>query len=104
MILTLVQFALAEPIDLAEAKRRFESSAPKYLALPGLLRKHYVLSDDGRRAGGVYLWESRAAAEAVYDGEWRRRVADLYGAAPTFLWFDSPVTVDPAAGTIGAGP
>lgn len=104
MILTLVRFALPEAIDLAEAERRFRSSAPKYLALPGLLRKHYVLSDDGRFAGGVYLWESRAAAEAVYSGEWRARVAALYGAEPEILVFDSPVSVDNLAGTIGAGP
>jgi hypothetical protein len=104
MILTVVQFALPEAIDLAEATRRFESSAPKYLALPGLLRKHYVLSEDGRSAGGVYLWESRAAAEAVYSGEWRERVAALYGAAPVITWFESPVGVDNLTGKITAGP
>lgn len=104
MILTLVRFALPEPIALAEAERRFRSSAPKYLDVPGLLRKHYVRSEDGRFAGGVYLWESRAAAEAVYSGEWRARVAALYGAEPQIDWFDSPVTVDPLAGSIGAGP
>lgn len=104
MILTLVRFALPEPIDLAEAERRFHSSAPKYLDVPGLLRKHYVRSEDGRFAGGVYLWESRAAAEAVYSGEWRARVAALYGAEPQIDWFDSPVTVDPLTGSIGAGP
>lgn len=104
MILTLVRFALPEPIDIAEATRRFESSAPKYLALPGLLRKHYVLSDDGRFAGGVYLWDDRAAAETVYSGEWRARVAALYGTEPDIQFYDSPVTVDPLTGTIGAGP
>jgi hypothetical protein len=104
MILALVRFALPDPIDLAEATRRFESSAPKYLGLPGLMRKHYVLSDDGRFAGGVYLWESRAAAEAVYSGEWVARVAALYGAEPEILFFASPVTVDNGTGTIGTGP
>lgn len=100
MILTLVQFALPDAIDLAEAERRFLSSAPKYLALPGLIRKHYVLTEDGRAAGGVYLWESRAAAEAVYTDEWRARVAELYGAPPTIQWFESPVGVDNRLGTI----
>lgn len=104
MIVALVRFALPEPIDLAEAERRFRSSAPKYVALPGLLRKHYVLAEDGRSAGGVYLWESRDAAEAVYSGEWRARVAALYGAEPTILFFESPVTVDNLTGSIGAGP
>jgi heme-degrading monooxygenase HmoA len=94
MITTLVQFALSAPISLAEATRRFESSAPKYRNLPGLIRKYYVRSEDGRTAGGIYLWESRAAAEAVYNGEWRERVEKLYGVTPTIAWFDTPVVVD----------
>ena len=66
--------------------------------LPGLVRKYYVRSEDGSSAGGIYLWESRAAAEAVYSGEWRERVEKLYGAKPTIIWFDSPVIVDNVAG------
>ncbi|KIZ41724.1 MULTISPECIES: YdhR family protein [Rhodopseudomonas] len=94
MITTVVQFHLATPISLDEATRRFEGSAPKYQKLPGLIRKYYIRSEDGRSAGGVYLWESRQAAEAVYGGEWRDRVAKLYGAEPVIAWFDTPVIVD----------
>jgi hypothetical protein len=100
MITTLVQFALPAPISLAEATKRFESSAPKYQNLAGLVRKYYVRAEDGRSAGGIYLWESRAAAEAIYNGEWRDRVEKLYGAKPTITWFDTPVIVDNLAGTI----
>ena len=57
-------------------------------------------SEDGRRAGGVYLWESRQAAEAVYTGEWRTRVQQLYGSTPEIAWFDTPVIVDNCAGEI----
>lgn len=98
MITTLVQFQLPSPISLAEAARRFESSAPKYRNLPGLIRKYYIRSEDGRSAGGIYLWESRADAERVYDGEWRTRVEQLYGAKPVVTWFDTPVIVDNQAG------
>jgi hypothetical protein len=98
MITALVQFALPSPITLAEATGRFESSAPKYQNLAGLVRKYYVRSEDGSRAGGIYLWQSRAAAEAVYNGEWRERVGKLYGAPPTITWFDTPVIVDNLTG------
>src|SRR5215475_220084 len=97
MITALVQFSLREPISLADAAQRFESSAPKYQNLKGLVRKYYLRSEDGRTAGGVYLWESRAAAEAVYNAEWRARVAQLYGSAPTISFFDTPGIVDNAA-------
>ena len=89
MITTLVQFQLPTAITLEEATRRFETSAPKYQNLAGLIRKYYIRSEDGRIAGGIYLWESRRAAERVYDGEWRERVEKLYGASPTITWFDS---------------
>jgi len=100
MITALVQFTLPQPISLEEATKRFESSAPKYQNLKGLVRKYYVRSEDGRTAGGIYLWESRAAAQAVYDGEWKARVEKLYGSQPTITWFDTPVIVDNALGAI----
>ncbi|MCE1237996.1 MAG: monooxygenase [Hyphomicrobiales bacterium] len=94
MILTLVRFHLPEPMSLEEAARRFALSAPKYLGLAGLVRKHYVRSDDGLAVGGVYLWKDRASAEACYAGEWRDRVRILYGVEPEISWFESPVGVD----------
>jgi hypothetical protein len=100
MITAVVQFALPSPVSLAEATKLFESSAPKYQNLKGLVRKYYLRSEDGRTAGGVYLWESRAAAEAVYNDEWRERIAKLYGGKPTIMWFDTPVVVENASGAI----
>ena len=97
MITALVQFSLPAPISLAEAAKRFESSAPKYQNLNGLVRKYYLRSEDGRTAGGVYLWESRAAAEATYSTEWREYVTKAFGSAPEITWFDTPVIVDNAA-------
>jgi len=96
----IVQFRLPAPIGVGEAAQRFEATAPKYRNLPGLIRKYYLLSEDGRRAGGVYLWESRAAGEAVYDGTWRARVEELYGSTPEITWFETPVIVDNLAGAI----
>jgi len=98
MTTTVVQFRLSQPLTLAAASARFESSAPKYQGVPGLIRKYYIRSEDGRTAGGIYLWESRAAAERAFDGEWRSRVTQLYGAEPTVAWFDTPVVVDNATG------
>jgi heme-degrading monooxygenase HmoA len=98
MITAVVQFDLPKPMSLEEAARTFASSAPKYKSLPGLIRKYYLRSEDGRRAGGVYLWESKAAAEAVYNGEWKARVVQLYGSKPEITWFDTPVIVDNQAG------
>ena len=98
MITAIVQFELASAISLAEATRRFETSAPKYQNLAGLIRKYYIRSEDGHTAGGVYLWESRQAAERLYDEKWREFVEKLYGTKPKITWFDTPVVVDNLAG------
>ena len=98
MITAIVQFRLPSPISLAEATQRFESTAPRYQNLSGLIRKYYIRSEDGRSAGGVYLWESRAAAEALYTAEWCERVEKVYGDKPVIAWFDSPVIVDNSLG------
>jgi hypothetical protein len=95
VIVAIVRFPL-DPALTADAMRsRFEASAPSYQGLPGLRRKHYLLSEDGATAGGVYLWESRAAAEAVYDEAWHVRMTQRYGTSPTIEYFESTVTVDP---------
>ena len=98
MFIAIVQIPMSKrPRDAAvDAARK---SAPTYTALgaKGLLKKYYLNGDAG--GGGVYLWESRAAAEAVYNGEWRERVAKLYGAQPQVEFLDCPVVVDNSAST-----
>ena len=94
MITAITTFALPKPITREEARSIFLSTAPKYRGVPGLYRKVYVLSQDGATVGGVYLWNSRAEAEAVYTESWRSFVREKYGTNPTVTYFDSPVVVD----------
>ncbi len=103
MITALVQFRLPQPISVAEARAIFSGTAPRYREIPGLIRKYYLLSEDGLTAGGVYLWDSRDVAEAVYSEAWRQFVIDKYGAAPTVTYFETPVVVDNARGEILGG-
>jgi hypothetical protein len=100
MIISLTQFKLRQPITPDEARQIFLGTAPTYQGVPGLLRKHYVLSEDGLTAGGIYLWESKAQAQALYTDAWRGFVREKYGTEPAILWFDSPVVVDNLAGQI----
>lgn len=94
MITVLVQFKLPEPISPKQAKDIFSSTAPRYREISGLIRKYYLLSEDGATAGGVYLWQSRKDAENLYTGEWKKFVREKYGTEPTLLWFQTPVVVD----------
>jgi hypothetical protein len=96
MIVAVVRFPLDPPLSSSDAAALFEASAPKYQDVPGLLRKHYLLGDGGHVGGGVYLWESRAAADALYDDAWRAGLEARYGHAPTIEYYESTVTVDPS--------
>lgn len=93
MITAIVTFTLRQRIDRAEAVARFQSTAPNYRGLAGLVRKYYLFGD-GDTVAGVYLWESRTAAEKFYDAKWRAMVTEKYGAAPDVRYFDTPVIVD----------
>ena len=100
MIVTIVTFHLKEAATLAEITKTFQTTAPKYRGLEGLLRKNYFMSEDGRRAGGIYVWESRADADRVYTPEWRAFVESKYGSPPSVEYLHSPVMVDNREGTI----
>ncbi len=94
MIIAITSFSLPKPITLEEARSIFLSTAPTYRGVQGLLRKHYMLSEDGASAGGVYLWNSKAEAEAMYTEAWRAFVRAKYNTDPTVTYFHSPVLVD----------
>jgi hypothetical protein len=100
MIVTIVTFTLREPAALADITRTFQATAPRYQGMPGLLRKNYWLSEDGRRAGAVYVWTSRADADRAYTPEWRKFVEGKYGTPPAIEYLHSPVMVDNRDGTI----
>jgi hypothetical protein len=94
MITVFTTFTLPEPITREEARSIFLSTAPSYQGVAGLLRKTYVLSQDGGTVGGVYLWQSRAAAAAMYTDAWYAFVREKYGTEAVVTYFESPVMVD----------
>ena len=94
MIVSIVTFKLPKRWTVAEAATVFKSTAPKYLGKPGLVRKHYYVTEAGDRAGGIYFWESKAAAEACYTPEWKTMVTEKYGSPPDILYAAVPVSVD----------
>jgi hypothetical protein len=94
MITVMVTFQLPRAMTLDEARIIFLGTAPKYQVVAGLIRKYYVLSQDGKTAGGIYLWKSQAEAEALYTESWKSFVREKYGCDPAVVYMDSPVVVD----------
>ncbi|MBI3524215.1 MAG: monooxygenase [Betaproteobacteria bacterium] len=99
MIIVIVQFKLPKPVSLADALKLSLAGAPIYQAMPGLIRKYYAVSEDGASAAGIYLWKSRAAAELIYNGEWRERNTKKFG-EPVMTWYECPLVVDNLTGQV----
>ncbi|MDP6563565.1 MAG: monooxygenase [Alphaproteobacteria bacterium] len=75
-----------------------KASAPMYVGMKGLIRKDYLNGDEG--GGGVYLWESREAADAWYNEDWWPMMEKRFGVRPTLTYYDHYLTVDNAAGEV----
>nr|WP_321464433.1 hypothetical protein [uncultured Desulfobulbus sp.] len=100
MITSIVEFDLPQPMTSAQAQEIFLSTSSKYRGMAGLLRKYYFLSEDGGKAGGIYLWRSRADADRVYTDEWRAFVRGKYGCEARLTFLETPVVVDNEADTV----
>ena len=103
MITAFVQFKLPKQTSLKEATTIFQSTAPRYRGMSGLARKYYLFDAETGKGGGCYLFESRAAAEQIFNDEWRALINDKYGAEPEIQYFDTPVVVDNVIGEIVGG-
>ena len=99
MITAIVQFDLPADVDRQKASEIFQRIAPLYRKMDGLIHKYFCFSDEGKGAG-IYLWETREAAEKVYAGVWRERIKELYGVEPEIQYYEPLLVVDNAAGQI----
>jgi hypothetical protein len=100
MIVELVTFKAPAGASWDDILRDARAVIPRWRANPDLLRKHFLLSDDGRECGGLYVWPSRAAAEAAHDAAWRAGVEQRTGSAPTIRYFELQMLLDNEAGTV----
>jgi hypothetical protein len=99
MITVIVRFKVPKDLTLEQARQGAEASAPSFRNLPGLVRKYYI-NDMNGTGGGVYLWESRAQAEAFYNEAFRQRIRDRFGCDPEISYFETPVVIDETLGEV----
>jgi hypothetical protein len=100
MLTVLTSFKLPQDMTPEQARQVFAASAPGFLHKPGLRRKCFLLSEDGRTGMGFYLWENRQAAEAFFTDVWKQFIHDKYGSLPTVTYIECVVEVDNLVGEI----
>ena len=93
MITAIVQYRLPPTIDLNACAEHFRKIAPGFRMVPGLIRKQFIYAEDGW-AGGVYLWKTRADAEAFYSGPWLAGIRERYGMDPHIRYFHTACVTD----------
>ncbi len=94
MITAIVQFKLPASVTRNQAREIISNVAPYFRDVPGLIRKYFLLSEDGSTAGGAYLWETREDAERFYSNGFRQSIIEQFGCEPSITYFETSVVVD----------
>jgi hypothetical protein len=97
LIVAVVKIPIPQGGTRAQVVAGMVKSIPEYEKLPGLVRKYYTLTDDGKY-GGIYLFENRKAAEDHFNDDWRANIVKTRGAPAEVTYFDVPIVIEgPAA-------
>ena len=72
------------------------ATAHTYEGIPGLIRKYYGIAPDGSSLVGIYLWDSKAAADTFYSPDWVAMVTQRWAAEPLRQDWETPMVVESA--------
>ena len=100
MIIELVTFKAPPGADWDVILSGARATISHWRANAQLVRKHYLLSEDGTECAGLYIWPTKAAAQAAHDAAWRAAVAERTGSPATIRYFDMQMLLDNEAATV----
>ena len=69
-----------------------QSSAPGYKGVAGLQRTYFGISPDGRSVAEICLWDTKAAADKFYTGEWEAALMMRWQSAPIAPFWSRPMS------------
>jgi hypothetical protein len=93
MITAVVTFKLPPGMTKEKWLEHIKPVSARFQNIPGLIRKQFLFNADGT-GGGVYLWETREAAEACYSGPWKENIRKIAHSEPHIAWYESQIIVD----------
>ena len=103
MYISIVEIDLPAGTDCAALKDAFMTTAPRYVDVPGLLRKYYTMQDS-KMTGGIFVWDTLENAQAGHaDPGWQKIIADRYGNEPRVAYYEVPTIVDNVMGAVLQG-
>ena len=94
MFTSITRFDLPAGVPTDAIKKGFLEVAPQFTRPSGLVRKYFLVSEDGKTGGGVYLWKSIEQARSFSEGALRPMIKEKFRVDPSIEYFDVPVVVD----------
>lgn len=76
MIVQVVKFQ--SKLSFEKVVELYKKRAPEYEKVPGLIQKYYVKTDDGKRFGGIYIWDSKESLENFRSSELSASISTKY--------------------------
>ena len=89
-VATMVEIPVPAGVSKERMAQGFAAAVPGFQKVPGLLRKYFITTADGK-FGGIYIWKDEASANAWFTPAWRDRVLKEYGQPASLEWFDTPI-------------
>jgi len=76
MILQIIKLKsnLPEEELLEKAKER----EPQFKAIPGLVQKYYVKTDQPQEYGGIYIWDSPESLQSYQESDLAKSIPEAY--------------------------
>jgi len=96
----LIRFPLPASMSAEQARQRFRAVAGEFQNPPGLLRKYFLLTEDGGTSVGIYVWKTRERAVAFNEEILRERIRKVYGVEPEIEVLETVVEVDNVTGEV----
>lgn len=97
MITEIVTWRLPDGMTREEVAAKYRASVPTWQGNPELIHKSFLFDQESRRMGGVYLWKNIDAAKQAHGSAFQTRINSVFGAAPEFQYFETPIVIDNAA-------
>src|ERR1700756_2965830 len=94
MITSITRFPLPPDVPAEAIKKGFLEVASHFTHPPGLLRKYFLVSEDGKTGGGGFLWRSMEEARTFSEGILRQMIKEKCKIDPSIEYYDAPVIVD----------
>ena len=104
MVTVIVKYKMPKKYTREEVSAMLKHSAENmFKGIPHLHSKQFCFDVATSEGLSVYLWDSRASAEAFFSDQFLETFRQSMGATPTIEYHDTIVTVDNRAGDVLTG-